>query len=75
MTDVLVYNLTGDVNKKSKVNKEKKKKKLVSKLREEVTGRKIEKEIMEMSKIGKKVEGSSKPRTCIIQVQVQIHSS
>ena len=51
--NTVVCNLTEDVGKS-------KEKELLSKLLKEVTGRKIEKEILEMFRIGKKVEESSK---------------
>ena len=46
-----------------------KKKDVVSKLLKEVTGRKIEKEISEMFRIGKKVEESSKPKLLLIKFE------
>ena len=46
--NIIVYNLTEDVGKS-------KEKEVMAKLLKEVTGRKIEKEISEMSRIGKKV--------------------
>ena len=53
LNNIIVYNLT-DVGKS-------KEKEVMAKLLKEVTGRKIEKEILEMFRIGKKGE-SSKPR-------------
>lgn len=58
--NVIVYNLTEDSGKS-------KEKELVSKLLKEVTGKKIEKEILEMYRIGKKVEDASKPRPVLIK--------
>lgn len=58
--NIIVYNLTEDVGKS-------KEKELVSKLLKEVTGKKIEKEILEMFRIGKKVEDTSKPRPLLIK--------
>ena len=54
LNNIIVYNLTEDVGKS-------KEKEVMAKLLKEVTGRKIEKEILEMFRIGKKGE-SSKPR-------------
>ena len=60
--NIKVYNLTEDVGKS-------KEKELVSKLLKEETGRKIEKEIQEMFRIGKKVEESLKPRPLLIKFE------
>ena len=58
--NIIVYNLTKDVGKS--------KEKVVAKLLKEVTGRKIEKEISEMFRIGKKGE-SPKPRPLLIKFE------
>ena len=59
--NIIVYNLTEDVGKS-------KEKEVVAKLLKEVTGRKIEKEISEMFRIGKKGE-SPKPRPLLIKFE------
>ena len=59
--NIIVYNLTEDVGKS-------KEKEVVAKLLKELTGRKIEKEISEMFRIGKKGE-SPKPRPLLIKFE------
>ena len=64
--NIIVYNLTEDVGK-SKENE------LVSKLLKEVTGRKIEKEILEMFRIDKKLKNlqnqNLKPKPLLIKFE------
>ena len=62
---IIAYNLTED----NIVVGKSKEKELVSKLLKEVTGRKIEKEILEIFRIGKNVEDSSKPRHLLIKFE------
>ena len=59
--NIIVHNLTEDMGKT-------KQKEVVSKLLKEETGRKIENEILEMFRIGKKGE-SSKPRPLLIKFE------